>query len=176
MSEEPSGGGTTFSLVFISKKIINLHWTLDRLEVVYGILLWIFLGSLQQPRVNWQRRVFISQVYCLVIWWWYFGQLQTSRWHRFLQIKTRPKSAPPSSAGSPETRYLPMLAISHSWHSRMLSVNFLFRDETEEILDSILPPREWEEDGKENVNKTKGSFLKSEQLMKIFWTFLKKKN
>ena len=23
----------------------------------------------------------------------------------------------------------------------------LFRDETEEILDSILPPREWEEDG-----------------------------
>ena len=52
MSEEPSGGGTTFSLVFISKKIINLHWRLDRLEVVYGILLWIFLGSLQQPRVN----------------------------------------------------------------------------------------------------------------------------
>ena len=36
----------------------------------------------------------------------------------------RPKSAPPSS-GSPEAR-----------------------DETEEILDSILPPREWEEDGK----------------------------
>lgn len=36
----------------------------------------------------------------------------------------RPKSAPPS-AGSPDTR-----------------------DETEEILDSILPPREWEEDGK----------------------------
>ena len=122
MSEEPSGGGTTFSLVFISKFFINLHWTLDRLEVVYGILLWIFLGSLQQPRANWQRRVFISQVYCLVIWWWYFGQLQTSRWHWFLQIKTRPKSAPPSSAGSPETRYLPMLATSHSWHSRMLSV------------------------------------------------------
>ena len=52
MSEEPSGGGTTFSLVFISKKFINLHWTLDRFEVEYGILLWIFLGSLQQPRVN----------------------------------------------------------------------------------------------------------------------------
>ena len=34
---------------------------------------------------------------------------------------------------------------------------FLFRDETEEILDSILPPREWEEDGKENVNKAMGS-------------------
>ena len=36
----------------------------------------------------------------------------------------RPKSTPPST-GSPEVR-----------------------DETEEILDSILPPREWEEDGK----------------------------
>ena len=146
MSEEPSGGGTTFSLVFISKKIINLHWTLDRLEVVYGILLWIFLGSLQQPRVNWQRRVFISQVYCLVIWWWYFGQLQTSRWHRFLQIKTRPKSAPPSSAGSPETRY-------HSWHSRMLSslIDTTFYSE-------MKPRRSWtqfchQENGRKMVRK-----------------------
>ena len=28
-----------------------------------------------------------------------------------------------------------------------LNEYILFRDETEEILDSILPPREWEEDG-----------------------------
>ena len=70
--------------------------------------------------------IWLRQNICNIIQWWSGQNLLP---HPLLALQ-KPGSLP---------------AGEFDWHS------FLVRDETEEILDSILPPREWEEDGENKI-------------------------